>query len=111
MCTPGTNEKEVQLHSFLTSVLDAVKWSASRLGLFIPRGIASGIHLTGGSEGIRAGLRALPVPEFELRLLGYAARSLLTVPTEHIISMHHVSVLCNATDVHSNALTLQPLGL
>jgi hypothetical protein len=86
-------------------------WSASRLGHFTPGETASGIHLKGGSEGIRASLGLLPAPEFEPRLVGYTARSLVTVPTELITSMYHVSVLCSATDVHSNALSLQPLGL
>jgi len=76
LCTPGKNENEVQLHSFLTSVLDAGEWSASRLGHFTAGATASGIHLTGGSESIRDGLRVSTVPEFEPRLVGYTARSL-----------------------------------
>jgi hypothetical protein len=86
----GTNEKEVQLHSFLTSALDAGEWSASRPGLFIPGETVSGIHLTEGSVGIRDGLRGLPVPEFEPRSDGYIARNLVTVPSEFITSMYHV---------------------
>jgi len=53
----------------------------------------------------------LPLSKFEPRLVGYTARNLVSVPTELITSLYHVSVLCNIKDVHSNALSLQPLGL
>jgi hypothetical protein len=49
---------EVQLHAFVTSVLNGGEWSASRLGLFTP-GIELGTHWTGGWVGLRAGLDVL----------------------------------------------------
>jgi len=53
---------EVQLYSFLTSVLDGVKWSTSRSGAFNPW-----IHWRGGWVGPRTGLddfvkNFLPLP-------------------------------------------------
>jgi len=51
----------------LTSALDEVEWSASRLGRFTSLGKASGTHLVGGGVGPRVGLDAVakrknPVP-------------------------------------------------
>jgi hypothetical protein len=47
---------EVQLHAFLTTILDEDVWSASRFNHFAPREGASGIHWIGGWVGSRDGL-------------------------------------------------------
>jgi hypothetical protein len=46
--------EEVQLHIFLTSVLDGGKWSVSRPGRFTSRERALGTQRTGGWIGPRA---------------------------------------------------------
>jgi hypothetical protein len=45
---------EVQLHGFLTLVLDGGEWSASHPGRFTPRERAPGTHWIGGWVGTRA---------------------------------------------------------
>jgi hypothetical protein len=47
---------EVQLHPFLTSVLDVGKWSALRPGRFTPGERAPSTHWLGGWVGPGAGL-------------------------------------------------------
>jgi hypothetical protein len=47
---------EVQLHALLTSELDGVEWSASRLGRFTPKQKAPGTRWRGSLMGPRAGL-------------------------------------------------------
>jgi len=47
---------EVQLHVFLTSVLDGGKFSPSSPGRFTPGERATAIHWSGGWVGLRAGL-------------------------------------------------------
>jgi hypothetical protein len=66
----------VYIHSFLTSALIGVEWSASRTGRFTP-----GTHWIGGCVGPRAGLddmeerTFLTLPGLELRPFGRPARS------------------------------------
>jgi hypothetical protein len=50
---------EIQLHAFLTSALDGGERSASRPGLFTPRGRAPDTHWIGGWVGPRAVLDAV----------------------------------------------------
>jgi hypothetical protein len=45
---------DIQLHTFLTSVLDGDEWSASRPGRFTPGEGAHGTHWLGGWVGSRA---------------------------------------------------------
>jgi hypothetical protein len=57
---------EVQVHTFLTSVLDGGEWSASRPSRFTPRERVPGNHWIGGWLGPRGGLDAMvkkfPIP-------------------------------------------------
>jgi len=49
---------EVQLHAFLTSVLDGGEWLVSRPGRFTPWVKAPGSEWAGGWMGLTAGLDA-----------------------------------------------------
>jgi hypothetical protein len=72
---------DVKTHVFLTSVLIAGEWSASRPGRFTLGDRAHGTHCIGGWAGPRAGLddmkewKFLPPPGLELQPLGRPARS------------------------------------
>jgi hypothetical protein len=61
---------EVQLHTFLISVLDRGEWLASCPGLFTPRERAPGTHWIGGWVDPKAGLyavvRKIPSPYKDL---------------------------------------------
>jgi hypothetical protein len=50
---------EVQLHAFLSSVLDGGEFSASHTGRFTPRERAPGTHWIEGWVGPRAGLNTV----------------------------------------------------
>jgi hypothetical protein len=85
---------EVQLHAFLTSVLDGGMWSASQPGCFTPGERTLGTHQIEGWMGPRASLAAVakrktPSPYCKLNP-DHPAHSLVAIPTEllEIISIN-----------------------
>jgi hypothetical protein len=46
---------DVELHAFLTSALDGIKWSASRLDRFTPEQIVPATHWLEGLAGPKVG--------------------------------------------------------
>jgi hypothetical protein len=75
---------DVEIHVFLTSVLDGGEWSALRPGRFTSEERAPGTHWIGGWVGPRTGLgdverrKILPPLGLELRPLGRP----IVIPTE-----------------------------
>jgi hypothetical protein len=72
---------DVEIHVFFATALVGGEWSASRLGRFTPREIATGTHCTEGLFRPGAGMdnverrKILTIPGFELQPLDGPARS------------------------------------